>query len=329
MLRIVRAYLCLGLLAGFVFPVHAQTVQSLHLVGRIDLTNIEGRIDHFSADVKGGRLFMSALGNNTVEVIDVPGGTLIKTIRGLAEPQGVLFEGGANRVVVACGDDGSVRFFEGSSYQPIGIAKPGDDSDNVRFDARARHIIIGYSDGLAIFDGNAKEITKIPLDGHAESFQLEKHGTRAFVNVPTKQEIEVVDLLKNSVIARWPFKKERQNFPMSLDEEHHRLFVGFRNPAKLLVLDTGDGRTVASLDIVGDTDDVFYDAAKHRIYVIGGEGLADVIEQKDSDHYGQIDGIKTARGARTGYFVPEWNRLFIAVPHRGAQRAEVLVFSTE
>ena len=116
---------------------------------------------------------------------------------------------------------------------------------------------------------------------------------------------------------------------MSLDEEHHRLLVGFRDPAKLLVINTDSGQTVASADIVSDIDDLFYDAARHRVYVIGGGGFVDVIEQKDADHYERVAHVATAAGARTGYFVPEWNQLFVAVPHRGEQKAQILVFDTK
>lgn len=329
MLRSSGYRLSLPVLALSMAMANAQQPRSLHLNNRIDLENVDGRIDHFSADVRGERLFMSALGNHSVEVIDAHAAKRLKTMAGLAEPQGVLYDPNSNHIVVACAEDGSVNVFDGTSYERLNTAKPGADSDNVRYSPRSKQFIVGYSDGLALFDPAGKQTGNIPLDGHAESFQLEKHGTRAFVNVPTQHEIEVIELAKNSVVARWPFKNEKRNYPMALDEGHHRLFVGFRDPAKLLVIDTENGQVVASVDIVGDTDDLFYDAAKHRICVIGGEGFVDIIDQKDPDHYERAERIRTAPGARTGYFVLEWNKLFVAVPHRDAQRAEILVFEAK
>jgi DNA-binding beta-propeller fold protein YncE len=307
----------------------AQQASPLSSAGRIELRDVNGRIDHFSADVKGGRLLMSALGNHTVEVLNATSNKRIHTIRDLAEPQGVLYDADSKRIIVACAGDGSVNVFDGTSYNRISRAMVGEDDDNVRYDVRSKQILVGYSNGLAFFDSAGKQTANIPLDGHAESFQLEKRGTRAFVNVPTKHEVEVVDLDKKSVVGRWSFKNERRNYPMSLDEEHHRLFVGFRDLARLLVINTENGQTVTSVDIVGDTDDLFYDAAKRRIYVIGGEGFVDVIEQKDPDHYQRIDRVKTASGARTGYFAPNWDKVFVAVPHRGSQQAEVLAFDVK
>ena len=165
------------------------------------------------------------------------------------------------------------------------------------------------------------------LDDHPESFQLEKHGPRIFINVPEAGNVTVVDRRSRAVVAKWPVTGAKSNFPMALDEANHRLFLGCRKPAKLLVLDTADGKQIASIDIVGDTDDLFYDAASKRIYVSGGAGSITVIEQKDADSYSVIATIPTAPGARTSLFVPEQKRLYVARPHRGSQPAALLVFA--
>jgi hypothetical protein len=116
------------------------------------------------------------------------------------------------------------------------------------------------------------------------------------------------------------------NFPMALDETHHRLLVGCRDPARLLVLDTTSGRRVASLDIDGDTDDLYYDPVRKLVYVSCGEGFVDVLLQENADHYSEIGRVQTAPGARTSLFAPELGCLYVAVPHRGAQRAELRVY---
>ena len=149
------------------------------------------------------------------------------------------------------------------------------------------------------------------------------------MNVPDKKEIQVVDLAKNAVLSRWPVTSALKNYPMALDEAHHRLLTGCRTPARMLVIDTETGKQTASVEIVGDTDDLFYDAARSRVYVIGGEGFVDVFEQRDADHYTRTAHVATAPGARTGLFVPDWGSVFVAVPHRGEQRAHVLVFETK
>ena len=167
------------------------------------------------------------------------------------------------------------------------------------------------------------------MDAHPESFQLEKTGTRIFVNVPDKQEVQVADFVKGTILTRWPTTVAKTCFPMALDEAHHRLFIGCRAPARLLVFDTERGQTVASPEIVGDTDDLFYDAERSRIYVIGGQGFIDVLQQKDPDHYDRIARYATPAGTRTGLFVPEWGKLFAGVQGREKQPSEVLVYETK
>lgn len=315
--------------------------EALSLKTHIALPNVNGRMDHFSADVKGQRLFVSALGNSTVEVIDVQAGQRGRTISGLQEPQGLFFDASTNRLFVASGGDGTTKIYDGTTFQLLGTVKFSDDADNIRYDPRSSRVIVGYggekalrgrpqgSGALGFLDANGKQTGEIVVDAHPESFQLEKNGTRVFVNVPDKKEIQIVDVGKEITVGRWPTTTATTCFPMALDETHSRLFAGCRAPARLLVVNTINGATVASPEIVGDTDDLFFDAARNRVYVIGGQGFIDVLQQKDADHYERVARYPTPAGTRTGLFVPDWGKLFAAVPHRGEQSAEILVFETQ
>lgn len=317
-----------SLLLGAVL--HAQPPKALTLSGKIELPNVNGRIDHFSADLNGRRLFMSALGNRTVEVLDIQSGKRLHTIPDLDEPQGVLYDPSSNHLFAACAKDGTTKVFDGATFQLLATVKFSGDADNIRYDSREHRIVVGYGDGaLGLLDASGKRLGDIALDGHPESFQVEKVRSRVFVNVPDKKQIEVVDLAKKSVISKWPITSALRNYPMALDEAHHRLLIGCRAPARMLAIDTETGKQTASVEIVGDTDDLFYDSAKRRVYVIGGQGSVDVFDQKDADHYERIEHISTAAGARTGLFVADWGKLFVAVPHRGEQHAGVLIYETK
>jgi DNA-binding beta-propeller fold protein YncE len=317
-----------------------QQSSALSLKTRIALSNVDGRMDHFAVDVKGQRLFVSALGNHSAEVLDLQAGQRVRTLSDLAEPQGQLYDASTNRLFVATGD-GVTRIYDGTSFQLLETVKLSDDADNIRYDTHSRTVVVGYggekalrgrpegSGALAFLDSNGKQSGEIVVDAHPESFQMEKNGTRVFVNVPDKKEIEVADVVKKIVQGRWPTTAATTCFPMALDEAHHRLFTGCRTPARLLVFDTASGKTVASPEIVADTDDLFYDAARNRIYVIGGQGFIDVLQQRDADHYDRIVRYPTPPGTRTGLFVPEWGKLFAAVPHRGEQRSEILVYEAK
>jgi len=308
----------------------AEDAPPLVLKTTIALPRVEGRIDHFSADLTGHRIFLSALGNHSVEAIDVKTFQPLKSIPDLAEPQGVLYDSVSNRLFVPSAGDGTVKIFDAASFQLSATVKLGSDADNIRYDSRRESIIVGYGSGaLAILRGDGTKSGEIKLDAHPESFQLEKEGHRLFVNIPERLEIAVVDLDKRSVIARWHEWSALQNFPMALDEKHGRRFAGFRTPPRLLSIDTNSGKVIASADIVGDTDDLFYDAARELVYVIGGGGFVDVLDAKDPAHLQRVAHIETASGARTGLFVPEWSLLFIAVPKRGGRAAEVRVYEVK
>jgi hypothetical protein len=242
----------------------------------------------------------------------------------------VFYDESTDRLFVACAADGTTKLFDAFRFRLLDTVKFAGDADNIRHDARTHRVIVGYGDGaLGLLDSNGKKIGEIPLDAHPESFQLEKAGTRVFVNVPNRKEIQVADLARKSLLFRWSVTSASQNYPMALDEKHHRLLIGCRTPARLLVIDTGSGRQTASVEIVGDTDDLFYDAARSCVYVIGGEGFVDVLSQRDADHYERAGRLATAPGARTGLFVPEWGKLFVAVPRRSEQPAQVLVYAAK
>src|SRR5215472_3848301 len=315
------------ILTAFAGLAWGQATQPLRLERTIDLSDVQGRIDHMSIDVKGERLFVSALGNNTLEVIDLKSGKRIKTIGQLKEPQGSLYVPEANRLYVANGNDGSVRIFDASSYVPLKTLDYGDDADNLRYDSAHKRIYVGYgSGGLGEIDSDGNKVADIKLDAHPESFQIEKNSPRIYVNLPHSRKIAVVDREKHTIIGTWNTDLAFDNYPMALDESEHRLFVVTRTPARLLVFDTNTGKIVDKLPAVGDCDDVFYDKTRKRIYASGGDGAISVFQQEDVDHYKELAHLATVKGARTSFFSPELDRLFLAVRRQGSQSAAIQVF---
>ena len=276
-------------------------------------------------------MFVCALGNNSLEVIDLGKGELAHTITGLGAPQGVGYAPEVNRLFVANDKGGICKIYDGESFQPVGELNFQDDADNVRYDETRKKIYVGFgSGGIAVLNApDGKQVGSIKLTAHPEAFQLEKNGSRIFVNVPNSRHVAVIDRDKGEVVARWQTDLTFGNFPMALDEANHRLFVGCRLPSKLVVLNTDSGDVVAKIDISGDSDELFYDSNHRRIYAICGAGEIDVIQQTDPNTYKTLTKVDTAKGARTGLFVPEQAKLFVAVPHRASQRAEIRVYDTE
>ena len=290
----------------------AQARDPLELVQTIALPDVRGRIDHLDIDLDGERLFVAALGNNTVEVIDLRAGKRSARLEHLQEPQGVAFVPESKRLFVANGRSGRVDVFAGAPLAAAGDVDGLEDADNVRYERSSGRVYVGHGSALAAIDtASLKVAAQIRLAGHPESFQLANGDSRIFVNVPNARQIAVVDRNRQSVLATWT----------------RRLFVATRQPAGLLVYDTKTGMRVANLSIGGDADDLFFDAARKRIYVICGQGVIDVVQQRDADHYHSVAHVPTAPGARTGLWVAARKSLYVAVPARGTSPAEIRVYA--
>ena len=283
-----------------------------------------GRVDHMAADLRRGRLFVAELGSGAVEEVDLASGRSVGRIGGLKEPQGIGYLPERDELVVASGGDGSVRFYRGSDLSPVGVLPLGEDADNVRIDPRGR-VVVGFGSGaLAIIDpATRRVVAKIELPAHPESFQID--GDRAFVNLPDAGKIAVVDFAKGKVITTWENPDVRWNFPMAFDRASNTLAVVYRFPARLLIFDASSGRVIQRLETCGDSDDVFFDPARRRIYVSCGAGMIDVFERTGTT-FSRAARIPTRPGARTSLFSVASDRLWVAARGGPAQAPVVLIF---
>ncbi|WP_407177408.1 YncE family protein [Bradyrhizobium sp. STM 3562] len=299
----------------------------LQLEAKIPLGDVRGRIDHMAIDLARRRLFVAALGNDSLAVVDLQAQRLDRLIGKLPQPQGVGYEPATDMLYVANAGDGSVRMFRGAELSPSGRIELGSDADNIRVDAGAGRVLVGHGDGaLTILDAAAqKKLASIALKAHPESFQLEAGTNRIFVNVPNSGAIDVVDGASAKKIASWPTAGRRANFAMALDGAHRRVLVAFRRPAELGVFGAADGALITSVPTCGDVDDLFVDAKRDRVYLSCGEGFIDVLAT-DGTVYRRAAHIATAAGARTSLFVPDLDRLLLAVPARGEAAAGIWIY---
>jgi hypothetical protein len=306
--------------------VYAQPADApLQLEGKIPLGSVRGRIDHMAIDINRHRLFVAELGNDSVGIVDIEARKVVHRLNGLKEPQGVGYLAAGDTLAVANGGDGSLRFFQGEDYAASGRIDLGDDADNLRVDQAAKEVVVGYGSGaLALIDPNGRRrIADIALPAHPESFQLDPASRRIYVNVPNRRLVVVVDRDAGKQIATWPMKVAAANFPMALDMEAQRVLVLFRYPAKLGAFAMADGAPVGAIDACGDADDLFLDAKRHRIYVSCGAGAIDII---DGLSYRRIARIPTVAGARTSLFVPELDRLMLAVRAADGEGAAIWLY---
>jgi DNA-binding beta-propeller fold protein YncE len=299
----------------------------LQLDAKIPLGDVRGRIDHMAVDLARQRLLVAALGHGGLAVVDLKAERLDRIIGDLPEPQGVGYDPTTDMVYVANAGDGSLRLFKGADFLPAGRIELGSDADNIRVDSKAGRVFVGHGHGaLAILDAlSLKKIASAPLKAHPESFQLDSDTGRIFVNLPNVGAIDVIDRTSGKEIGSWSTAGRRANFAMALDQVRQQVLVAFRNPAELGVLSAADGKLVGSIPTCGDVDDVFVDTKRQRIYLSCGEGFLDVLII-DGASYRPAGRIATAVGARTSLFVPELDRLLVAVPAKFPTAAAIWVF---
>ena len=311
---------------GDTAPATRRELPPLQLIQRIPVPGVTGRIDHFTVYPKRRLLIFAALGNNSLEIVNTFETKVVHSIKGLDEPQGVLYVPEFDKIFVANAGNGRVNVYDGKTYAlrksiPLGEEA---DTDNLRWDEVSKRVFVGIVGGIAMIDAATEAHVEKDLKGsggHSESFQLEKKGSRIFVNVPDDGSVVNVIDRKTGGLTKWELNGAKANYPMALDEDGHRLFVITRRPPLLVVLDTDTGKEVARVPVSGSCDDVYFDSERKRIYALGGEGFISVIQQNDPNHYALSANIPTAVGVRTGVFFGA--SLYAGVPAAGLEPAQI------
>jgi DNA-binding beta-propeller fold protein YncE len=325
----------LGLLTSLALVGIAQSAPadpaSLELVQTIPLKGAAGRLDHLALDAKGGRLFIANLSNNSLDVVDLKSGKLVKQIPDQQKIQGVAYVPEVDRIFVGNGKDGVCNVFDGKNYELARSIKL-EDADNVRYDPRTKQVFVTHAENaLSAIDPKKLEVkATIKLSGAPEAFQLDPTQPRLYVNIPKPSQVAVVDTEKNEVVAKFPLTLAEANYPLAFDAKGGRLFVGCRKKPMVVVLDAKTGKEVASVEIPADIDDLFFDAKRERLYASCGAGFLAVLQRKGADRYEVVERIDTGKLARTCLFDPESGRLYVPVPRQeGKDSLELRVFQAK
>ena len=342
---------CVALLAGFTLPAFAQEKQALKLVQTIPLPGVKGRLDHIGVDLEKKRLFVATVDNNTLEVVDLTGGRVIKSLTGFKDTQDALFVGGEYNKLYVSSLDGHLRVFQGETFRLVHDFKIEPDANRLFYDPTTHLIYFGYGGQNAGFDQYervgilqakagagydqlvADMIAPTPRPGHLAEMAMDDSGI-LLVCDSRADMIFQFDTRKRELVKAWSTRGDGAG-DMALDRARHRLFVGTRIPPEMTVYDSLSGKEIQSLPGPETMDGVHYDANLKRVYMTGGRwygtpeaspGFVYVYQQKDADHYDVIAKIKSRPGSGTSVFVPEFNRLYVASQAIGDQEAALLVF---
>lgn len=330
-----------GLWLASVPGICAQDKPPLKLIQKIPLPNVKGRIDHMDVDVKGKRLFVAGLENNTLEVVDLKAGKRARSVSGLKTPQGIAYVPALNKVFVANENDDTLKVFRGDTLELLHTIHLDLGANRVTYDPRGKRLYVGYGGAsakkdygeLGVIDTeNDKHISDIRLGVRPAEILMDKSGQTLFVFDSIGGKIQVVDAGKSQILSAWPVSGQRPG-DGALDEATRRLFIGTRTPPFMIVMDSTSGKEIANLPTVEGMDGVYFDASRKRVYVSGGRGFdvgsVFVYQQQDADHYELIGKVPTAPGAGTSFWSPELNRYYVAAPANGKEEAAILVFEPQ
>lgn len=297
-------------------------------------SGVTGNFDHLEVDLRRNRLFVTPEDFKAVLVLDIDGGQVIHRIDGIARPHAVLYRPDTDRLYVTDGSDGSVKVFDGGTYKQIARIPLLKDADAIGFDISRKYLYVDNGGGdagqkysmLSVIDtGSDSKRNEMKIDGDTlEAMALDNYRPRIYLNNKATNHVAVIDRFRNQQIANWPITLGKQNVAIALDEQRQRLFVGCRS-GQIVVLDSNSGKELQALPIASGIDDLIYDPGSRRIYA-AANGEVNVYEQKDLDHYVDLGSVHTGINGKTAKFVPQLNRLFVAVPQHGKQPASILVY---
>lgn len=324
----IKALLLLFATLGVITMARAQESQPLVLTQTVAFPNLRGAFNHMSVGAKHHLLFAAAPSNGTVEIVDLDEGKSVRSLKG-DRPAAVRYAPEFNQLYVSHGQ--SLSIYDGKNLALITSIDLHSRLDELQYDTEAGELYVGcMSEGetgvavVAIPSG--KLLGRIALPGRPQGIALERQGSRIFANVPSQGKVAVMDRRRRFLLALWPVERVKGNTPIALDEVDHRLFLGGREPPRLVVLNTRTGKQVTEVTIDGFADDMFWDPARHLIYISCGEGFVDVIAQRDPDHYQRVQRVPTSEGAATSAFSPGMNSLYVGSPRREGKPADIRVF---
>jgi DNA-binding beta-propeller fold protein YncE len=309
----------------------------LTLAKTILLPGIAGKFDHFAIDSTAHRLFVAATGNHSVEVIDLKTAKVEQSIAGLGKPHGLVWDAATASLYVADGTLAELKLYKGSPLKLAGSIKLSDDADDMVFDEAHHLLYVGHGGGSAAAPGNVAVIdtakfallANLGVASHPEALDFDEKGRRIFANIADSAEVAVIDGASSTIVAHWKLTGAADNVPMAYDSGRKRLYVACRKPAALLALNTTTGAEIARVTTGDGADDLFYDVAQSRLYVVGGAGEVDVIQADGGTGLKTIGVTHTATGAKTALFVPAEGVLYVGVPATAAKPAEIRVYSAD
>lgn len=309
-----------GILALAAFPALAQT--KWEVTKTFDIGGAGGW-DYLTVDAEAHRLYVPR-GTHTM-VVDSESGKPVADIPGQKVAHGVAIVPSAGRGFISDGGGaGAIVIFNLKTNAVLGSVVAAPDADGIIFDAASGFVIVVSGDKGTMMllkpDVNPKRgkmAAVIDLGGAPEFLAADGDG-KVYVNLMDKDEVAVVDLATRKVMARWPVAPGGAPVGMELDVANHRLFLGCRKPAKLVVMSTESGKVLADLPIGDQVDAVKMDEG--RVFASAADGTLTVVHESEGK-FEVLQTVTTPKGARTMGVDPATHRIFLPTADYGSNAA--------
>ena len=290
----------------------------------IQLKGVAGKLDHLAVDSTGQRLFVANKPNNTLDIVDLKSGSLIKQIPDQHKVSGVSYSSDLDMIYVGNGS-GSCNGFDGKTYQQVFSTK-APNADNVHYNSNSKLVYVGQDNILSVLNAKTGELrAAIDLPGAIHGFKIDEKANRLFAVLTKENMIAVIDTEQHKLTDRYPLTLSDAGSPIAQDSEHGMLFVGCpKSKPMIVIFDTKSGKEVGSVSIPAGVDDVHYDSQRHRLYASCSDQILSVIEKIDGK-YEIVANIPTPKDSRTCV----WSNgtLYLAVPKQdGMEGPEIRVF---
>ena len=320
-----------------VSSLYAANTLPLRLLKTTPLPAITGGdFDHFAVDRKNNRLYVAAEVYGSIEVFDLRTGEHLQSVRGVVKsPRKIALLEDKGELLVNDAGTSSCEFLDAKDLHLIASVPLEAGPDAGVYDPATRIFYVGNGGKAA--HAESAYVSMISVDKRAVVGRIEVPATtlktvvldakndRLYVTMRDKNQVAVIDLKQRKVERIFSNPELHVDSAMAFDAAHHRLFVGDRKPGKLVVLNTDDGSTVATLPLGDTSDDMTYDEAHGRLYSSSAEGV-DVIGQDSPNTYHQLQHVDT-KGGKVSIYVPWLKRYFVAhTKDEKAPVAELLIY---
>lgn len=320
-LRFTAASVALLLAAG---QASAADSDALSLVQTIPLKGVAGKLDHLAVDKDGARLFVANKPNNTLDIVDLKSGKLIRQIPDQGKVSGVAYAADLDLIYVGNGA-GTCNAFDGKDYSQV-FSTPAPHADNVHYHSGNKTVYVGQDEILSELDAKTGKVNaEIKLPGAVHGFKIDKKAGKIFAVLTKPNFLAVVDIAKQEVTSQFPLTLSDAGSPIALDAENGLLFVGCpKKQPMVVVFDAATGKEVASVEIPAGIDDLHFDSKRNRLYASCSDSALVVIEKR-GEKYEVVAKLETPKDSRT--CVWSSGKLYLGVPRQeGKDGPEIRIY---